>query len=371
MFNGERLRQFRLARGMSLNALASASGGVVTKQSLSKYERGISLPSQEILQKLANSLGVSTDSLCLGPLLPIEIIDYRKSSRLTKREQNRIENLVQYIIEKRTSLLDMLGDFGRVNIPEIRFPVNSAEKAEIAAEKLRVCWGLGKDPIHNMVSLLENNRFHVIEVDAAESFDGLSLRVRNNEGKPVSAGVVTSRGIPGERQRLNLAHELGHVVLDIDPDVDREKAAFRFGAAFLAPAQTLIRDVGRHRKFISAHELVLLKRRYRMSIQAILFRLRELGIINAHVYTKWCIMIGKMGWRKQEPQSLDPERPEWLHRLVHRAFSNGLLSKSDAYQLLRLGQDDWTDITLVESREFTSMSGMDIRKLLEKQVGEI
>ena len=94
-----------------------------------------------------------------------------------------------------------------------------------------------------MVALLESKRIHVIEIDGAENFDGLSLRVVNNEGSPVSFGVVTRRGISGERQRLNLAHELGHLILDVGSDVDDEKAAFRFGAAFLAPAETLFRDV--------------------------------------------------------------------------------------------------------------------------------
>ncbi len=371
MLIGKRLRQFRLARGMSLDALAGTMGYAVTKQSLSKYERGVSLPSQVVLEKLAQALNVSTASLNNRPVVEVEIIEYRKRSRLSKHEQYRVENLSQYALEERIRLLDMLGEFDETETPLKSFRINSVEDAEKAAEELRNWWGLGKDPIPNMVALLENKQIHVIEIDAAESFDGLSLRAVNDEGAKVSSGVVTRRGIPGDRQRLSIAHELGHLVLDVSPNTDREKAAFRFGGAFLAPADALFRDIGRYRRFISIQELILLKRRYRMSIQALLYRLNELDVINDYLYKKWCIMIGKMGWRKKEPQDLDPETPQLLELLVYRAFINGLLAKSDAIQMLRLGRDDQAEITLVEAQKLTNISPLEHQELLTRQVKEI
>ena len=62
----------------------------------------------------------------------------------------------------------------------------------------------------------------------AVAFDGST--------KPQAAAVVSRLGVPGDRQRLNLAHELGHLVLKIPPLADQEKLAFRFGAALLAPS---------------------------------------------------------------------------------------------------------------------------------------
>ncbi|MXW15274.1 MAG: ImmA/IrrE family metallo-endopeptidase [Rhodothermaceae bacterium] len=371
MLIGKRLRQFRIARGMSLDTLARAMGDVVTKQALSKYERGASLPSQIVLKKLAETLNVSIASLNHRPVVEVETIEFRKRSRLSKREQYRIESLSQYALEERIRLLDMLGEFDGSETALRSFRVNSIEEAEKAAEQLRSRWGLGNDPIPSMVALLENKQIHVIEIDAAESFDGLSLRAKNNERVEVSAGVVTRRGIPGDRQRLSLAHELGHLVLDVAPDVDNEKAAYRFGGAFLAPADMLFHDVGRYRKFISIHELILLKRRYRMSIQALLYRLHELDVINDYLYKKWCIMIGKMGWRKKEPQDLDPEMPQSLDLLVYRAFVHGLLAKSDALQMLRLGRDDQVEITLVETQKLSNMSPPEHQELLARQVKEI
>ena len=75
----------------------------------------------------------------------------------------------------------------------------------------------------------------MIEIDAAEKFDGISAVTYDPGGRGHSAAVVTRRGVPGERQRLSLAHELGHLTLKIPEAVDQETAAFRFGVAFWPP----------------------------------------------------------------------------------------------------------------------------------------
>ena len=57
------------------------------------------------------------------------------------------------------------------------------------------------------------------------------------EGRALAATIATRRGTSGDRHCLNVAHELGHLTLNPSEEVDEEKAAFRFGAAFLAPAE--------------------------------------------------------------------------------------------------------------------------------------
>ena len=56
---GRRLRQLRLARGLSMDELVAALGGVVTKQALSKYERDQIRPTRVVLRSIAKALGVS------------------------------------------------------------------------------------------------------------------------------------------------------------------------------------------------------------------------------------------------------------------------------------------------------------------------
>jgi len=368
MLIGKRLRQIRIANGMSLDALASAMGNLVTKQSLSKYERGTSNPSEVVLLKMAQSLDVSITSLTHKPLFEVKTIEYRKRSRLSRHEQHQIENMSCYALEKRICLLDKLGKFDLNEVIIEPITVKSIEESETVAKQLRECWNLGSDPIPSMVALLENKRIHVIEIDAPDSFDGLSLKVVNDEETPVSFGVVTRRGISGERQRLNLAHELGHIVLDLVGDVDPEKAAFRFGASFLVPAESLIQDVGRYRKFISLQEMLVLKSRYRMSIQALLYRLHELDVINAYTYKRWFILLGKKGWRKDEPQRIEPEKLEWIYLIVYGAILKGLLSEQDAKQLLCLTHGDNATTQLNEILQFVNISESERHELLTRQL---
>ena len=91
---GQRLRQLRLARGLSLDALAAAIGGAVTKQALSKYEQGSARPSPVVLNKLAEALGVKAAYLWSEPGVEVEFVAYRKASALPKGEQLRVQALV-------------------------------------------------------------------------------------------------------------------------------------------------------------------------------------------------------------------------------------------------------------------------------------
>ena len=60
---GERLRRFRVARSMSLTGLADAVDGLVSSQTLSKYERGELQPTATTLIQIAAALGVKSSHL--------------------------------------------------------------------------------------------------------------------------------------------------------------------------------------------------------------------------------------------------------------------------------------------------------------------
>lgn len=80
----QRLKQLRLARGLSLEDLAAAMGGIVTKQALSKYELGLSKPSPLVLNRLAGALGAKAAYLWSDPSITCKFIAYRKGTGLGK-----------------------------------------------------------------------------------------------------------------------------------------------------------------------------------------------------------------------------------------------------------------------------------------------
>lgn len=331
--NPDRLRQLRRAAGLSLEALASEMGDIVSKQAISKYEHGRAQPSDAVIRALATALEVSPAQLDDVSELDVRFIAYRKKSRLIKREQLRIENMVSHELQKRVTLSDLTG--GRtVDVPVQALAIRRVEAAEEKAQQLRETWDIGAEqPIASLTDVLENRLVHVLEVAAEPKFDGLSAVAYRDQDTIAATAVISRSGLPGERQRLNLAHELGHQVLKIPKSVDEEESAFRFAAAFLVPARSLIHDVGQRRTRIRADELLILKEKYGVSLQSLLVRLRTLRIINDSHYREWFRELGRLGWRKREPNPISPETPQWLTRTVLRAVAERCLSAAEAQAL--------------------------------------
>jgi len=370
MMISQRLRQLRLARGLSLEELSEAMGGVVTKQALSKYENGKSHPSAKVLNKLASALGVKAAYLCSEPSIRVELMAYRKRARLPKREQSHLESLIRQCLEDRVWLQEQIGQTKEVKLPVQSLSVCSLEDTEIQAIKLRQMWNLGLEPIGNIIALLEDRLVHVMETDAGEDFDGLSA-VAYSGNRLAAAAVITSKNVPGERQRLNVAHELGHLVLRIRQGLDEEKAAFRFGAAFLAPAITVRQLVGEHRKWIDQDELRLLKMRFGMSMQALLYRLKDLGVITESYYRQWCMNINRLGWKRSEPDQMPKETPTWLRRTVWRALAEGLISLETGQRLLGPLGRQTEPPSLTGRRSLLGLPLEQRRQLLAKQAEKL
>lgn len=181
-----------------------------------------------------------------------------------------------------------------------------------------------------MTSILENRLIHVLEIESGREFDGISALAKNENGEVVAAAVTTRKSVTGDRQRMNLAHELGHLVLEPKLGAKVEDAAFRFAGAFLLPADTLIKEIGNRRVNLQLAELLTLKRRFGISIQAILRRLSDLEIISLTTYKWWMIEIGTKGWRKVDPEPIPAENPDWLQRMLTRAVAEGVLTIEEA-----------------------------------------
>lgn len=366
----QKLRQMRLSKGWTLDELVARIGGIVTKQALSKYEKGLSQPSAPILAKIASVFNIKTIQLLTQPKYRIELIAYRKRCALRKKEQKRIENLVRGDFEERLKIQDLVCPTATLDIPINKLPVNRLEDVEGAADKIRTEWKLGKDQISSVTGLLENKLVHVLEIDASEKFDGMAA-VAYDDGDIKGVAIVVRKGTAGDRQRLNLSHEIGHLILKISKSVDEEKAAFRFGAAFLAPREWILREVGDKRSAINLEELIILKQKFGMSIQAILYRLRDLDIISEVYYTQCVRYISRLGWKRQEPYPLTVEKAEWLKQNVYKAYAESLLSQDEAEAVLKEKIEDKTPLSLKTIRSFMKLPMEERRRILSEQAAKV
>jgi Zn-dependent peptidase ImmA (M78 family) len=165
--------------------------------------------------------------------------------------------------------------------------------------------------------------------------DGASL-FATKDNKPFAAAVVSSNNLSGDRQRFNFAHELGHLVLSIGESIDSEKAANRFAGALLVPSKTLRSNV-RNKNQFTLQDLLELKHIFKVSIQSILHRLKDLDLISDYYYTSWCKNISRYGWRKNEPDPLPLEESNCLEEIALKTIDGGYVSVEEAEKIIGHG----------------------------------
>ncbi len=124
-------------------------------------------------------------------------------------------------------------------------------------------------------------------------------------------------------------------MLEISSEVDAEKAGHRFAAAFLAPARAVRRELGRSRQTLDAYELLLLKKKYGMSMATWIYRAKDLGILNDSDTQRHWQEFGTRNWHKREPgEPLPTEQPQRMVRLIRRLLAEDIISRSRAKELL-------------------------------------
>jgi Zn-dependent peptidase ImmA (M78 family) len=342
-------------------------GGLVTKQALSKHERGLSMPSPTVANRLASALGVKALHLWSEPQVSVEFVAYRRLSRLGKKEQSRVEAIVGKKLEERCCLQKRLGLENSFGWLEHRTKISRPDEAEFVADEMRKRWTLGSDSIADLIGVLEDHLVYVLEIEAEREFDGISALAKDESGKVIACAVTTRKAVSGDRQRMNLAHELGHLVLEPKTGCDEEDAAFRFAGAFLISRDTLRREIGARRDNIQLSELMALKKRFRISLQALLRRMMDLEIISESAYKSWQILISRQGWRKVEPGSIPPEKPDCFDRMLIHGLAEGYLTTEEA---LSMGHTVFSSLEKSVSMSRSAFLKLPIeqrRKILESQ----
>lgn len=323
---GERIKLARKKNMMSMDQLARFAD--VSKMAISKYESNKDIPSSSVLIKLAQALNVSIEFLLRPERERIQLIAYRKHASLKVKEEEAILAQVQDWLERYLDVDELIeGIREKPDCPSYR--VERVEQIEGYVLDLRQKWNLGQDAIDNIVELLEDKGIRVGLVSGVDDFDACTLWYND---EPV---LVTKANLSGDRQRFNLAHELGHLVLQISPDLDEEKCAHRFAAAFLIPAETIRRELGEKRFSLDPNELYILKKEYGISMQALIYRAKDLGIINESSAARIFRRFAAAGWRKIEPgEPIPAEIPNKMKRMIYRGLAEDLISPARAEELL-------------------------------------
>lgn len=319
-FNGERLKEALQLRGKKMADLSVDTD--ISRQSLSLYANGENNPPYENVVKISKSLEIPyaffmSENLCT---VVTDNTYFRSQAAATKKDRKAQIKRLELVAQMYEVLLEYV-DFPKLNLPvvsELRAandPVKldtreGFEEIETIANQVRKQWGLGKGPIDDMQYALESHGIVVTGFRNVDSkIDAFSQRIRVDDVGTVFIVALAIGEKPIERLRLDMAHELGHILMhswgDNNEEIDkdefnlREKQANTFGGAFLLPAETFGKDVEPYATNIDFYRS--LKKKWGVSMQAMMYRARQLEIISANQFQYMMRQMSKRGYRKKEP----------------------------------------------------------------------
>ena len=303
-FNGDRLKKARIYRGLTVAELAERVG--CQRQTLSMYEISKSQPTDKItVARIAKELDFPVKYFYENPDVFTSGTVYFRSL-LTTNKKYRSEQIVK--MDYLSQIYSLLQDY--VAFPEFEpLDLPNDVTPEQAAYALRDAWGLGRGPIENLISIVEEHGILVTsfststnDVDAFSQFMGAT-------NTPTYIIAYSNNKTSAARIHFDIAHELGHICLhEWSEDIEdiskeefksKEREANDFAAAFLLPEETFKKDTERGPQTITYYKQ--LKKKWKVSIAAMVRRSEKLGIISADDYQNLIRVMQRRGLRKEEP----------------------------------------------------------------------
>jgi len=310
---------------------------------LSKYERGVTRPSADVLARLLATLDIEAADLDKPPAVVLHDVEYRtvRELGLSSIQEKRILADVTQQVETRLECERLIPALRPGPRAALRLPreVRTFDAIESVADEVRRAWSLSDAPIKNLIQTVESHGYRVFTtaMDDGDRFDGFSAV---HDGEPV---IVLGTGWTGDRQRFTLAHELGHHLLRdrLAGGIDDEQACHRFAGALLVPKAKVVEILGWHRKAITPYELYVLKHEWGISMQAWVYRAYHVGVIgDAALKAQWAA-FRRNRWFRTEPLDQYPiEQPFRLYTAVARELQASRIEPSMAARLLKMPQED-------------------------------
>jgi Zn-dependent peptidase ImmA (M78 family)/transcriptional regulator with XRE-family HTH domain len=317
-FDGARLTLARHLAGLRKSDLAALID--MSPTAVAAWESGAKRPTAGTVAKLALCLRVDPGFFAMRPddVAALSTTPHFRSLRSTSQlARDQAFAYGQLAVDIATSL-ERHVEYPEPDVPSFPVPVDSEEGdgPERAARHARAAWGIGPGPAGHLVRLLENHGVLVVfSPPQAASVDAYSFDSRL---RPVVVLNPVKRDY--YRQRFDVAHELGHLIMHSDAEPGGrivENQAHRFAAELLMPAAE-IRDLLPAGLSASAWQaLARLKEQWGVSIQALLYRARRLGVLGEVSYRNAMATLTARGWRRNEPGLVSVlEQPSLLPRAL-------------------------------------------------------
>ncbi|WP_280156395.1 XRE family transcriptional regulator [Piscinibacter sp. XHJ-5] len=331
-FQPERLKQVLAARKLSQAQLASLVG--VSPATVSKWRSDSQAPERETLERLANIVNVEPEWFTRQITKQVSAPLFRSNASAHVAARAMLEARVEWAQDIAAILGDYV-DYPALNLPTRDFTDPDAitpDEIERAAGECRDMWGIGRAAVPDLALAVEGAGVILVrEETGIAQIEGLSAW-SDPLGRPIV--LLSADKDNGYRSRFDLAHELGHLILhkhiarpnERDRYKQLELQAHRFAGAFLLPAETFSKEV---RTPVTLDDLLLLKRRWGVSVAAMVMRLRALKVIDEDGAQALFKRRSARWGMKSEPGDGDrpPEQPRLLRRTIDLLVESNVLPR--------------------------------------------
>lgn len=354
---GARLRQARLAVGMSQEELGSAIG--LERTMIVKAESGSRRLDALELARLAATLRLPIAHF----LTPAPLVLSRRTSLLEDIDSDVDRNAYNLEAELASWLRDLrqlidLGLLKRAKPMRYPHPITANDEARKAAIWVRTGLGAGLEPLGPLIQLCERAGQLLLVTDVPG--EGASVL-----DEDLAAAIVSLQSEPG-RRRSTAAHELGHLVIgdEYSTDLgihssrdDRERVVDAFAAELLVPTETVRDAVSGSETFDDVRtSLVQVAATYRASWSLVLRQAVHAAAVDdrqrlASRAPTRAELMDAVGWTPA-PDLHDVRVPQSVASAVMAGVRQGLITPQRATEISR-GQINAADLGGLTSEEQT------------------
>lgn len=334
-YNPQMLKLAREYRGLTQANLSEILG--IGQGTISKVEKRLLSFDEDLATKVSSFLNFPLNFFSTeDTIIPIQG-EHRRKLTASVKDYNSNQAKMTIVERHLIKLLDS------VEIGDNEIPIWNVEEEgspKLCAQAIRKLWKIPRGKIENISLLVEQYGGMIIPLDLKD-MDGFSMYTNN--GIPL---IFVNKNLPPDRFRLTIAHELAHVIMhlsfNIDVSRDKEKEAFDFAAEFLTPETEIKPQLTK----LNLQKLTDLKIYWKVSMQALLMRAKNLGTMSPHQLKYIWMQLSAEGYRKNEPQFFQTEKPLLLEQIINAYLEDLGYTNEEIASLLDLSLNDFNEIYL-------------------------
>lgn len=326
MFYGENIKLLRNLNGISRKSLAMKLN--CSEQAIGQYERGVLNPKMKNIIDMSDYFKVKSsffyNKLSIKKSIPEQYIAYRSKDRDVRKrtvEESTKLQLASSIIEFCENSFNLKTSPLLVIIDEINSIKNRYDSSDRNNDLIESYANITRKLLdinynHDLLYNLEVNGVYVIESDLLSYADAYSVWSRYNDNELFQPFIILSNSTTSVRRIFDLAHELGHLVMHYDIDMnnlekweflDYEKEANEFASAFLLPKNEVSSWIKMVTHKGNPDSYIPIKQKYYVSLATAAYRAYELGYLSKQENSRFFASRYRKHYIYKEP--LDDKLP--------------------------------------------------------------